>query len=304
MTEIKLDGETYYVPSYQADGLKLTGAFTDGNGIQAGNMMLQTGTDIGSTKSDNGMLRTVSSEAMNPQQLLSETTKQVAVQETTREKGNKDQEWDSNTSFGQNIEKILPRHKMTLAEFKKSIWGDQTKVNDTQKKAVREVRETVPMPDAYTWLQKSIPYKEINNYLSGRYNQVRGFLARKVDIEQAKTYDNMYQSLGLNYTKANNEVDFDPTADESMGVIRFRAKQGENLIVPYGELVEGLDRTFTGNGFVRSMNGEIVPEFKLTEYSDFLEGELYEVRKDGTWILRGVYDSDMKQFIEVSSKEK
>ena len=50
MTEVQADGETYYVPSYQADGL--TGAFTDGNGIQAGNTMLQTGTDIGSTKSD------------------------------------------------------------------------------------------------------------------------------------------------------------------------------------------------------------------------------------------------------------
>ena len=118
-----------------------------------------------------------------------------------------------------------------------------------------------------------------------------------VDIEHAKTYDNMYQSLGLNYKKANSETDFKPSMDESMGVIRFRVKQGENLIVPYSELVVGLDQTFSGNGFIKSLNGDIVPEFRLTKYSDFLEGELYEIQKDGTWILRGVYDVMKERFI-------
>lgn len=176
--------------------------------------------------------------------------------------------------------------------------------NDIQKQAIKEIREVVPKPDENTWLQKAIPIKDISNYLSGKYNQVRGFLARKVDIEQAKTYDDMYKSLGLNYVKANNEVDFDPSADESMGVIRFRVKQGKNLIVPYGELVEGLDRTFTGNGFIRTLNGDIVPEFRLTEYSDFLEGELYEARKDGTWILRGVYDVMKERFVSATKQEE
>ena len=119
-----------------------------------------------------------------------------------------------------------------------------------------------------------------------------------VDIEHAKTYDNMYQSLGLNYKKANSETDFKPSMDESMGVIRFRVKQGENLIVPYSELATGLDQTFTGNGFIRSLNGDIVPEFRLTKYSDFLEGELYEIQKDGTWILRGVYDPGQNIFVQ------
>ncbi len=49
MTEIKLDGETYYVPSYQADGL--TGAFTDRN--NSGIISNTTGGDRG--KNDNAI---------------------------------------------------------------------------------------------------------------------------------------------------------------------------------------------------------------------------------------------------------
>ena len=60
MTEIEINGRTVYVPSYQANGLM--GAFTDGIGTQTGNMMMPTGGNVGSTKSDNGMLRTVGGE--------------------------------------------------------------------------------------------------------------------------------------------------------------------------------------------------------------------------------------------------
>jgi len=188
---------------------------------------------------------------------------------------------------------------MTIDEFKRLKSMDSKTLKKLNKyDLIKEIRKSIPHPDSTVWMQKAIPFKDIANYLSGAYTQIRGFMARMADVDHLRTYGDMYKSLGLNYVKANNEVDFNPSTDESMGVIRFRSKMGDDLIIPFEELVESLDSTFTGNG-----NGDIVPEYRLNRFRRFLEGELYEVCKDGTWMLRGIYDVIEKKFISVKSED-
>lgn len=57
---------------------------------------------------------------------------------------------------------------------------------------------------------------------------------------------------------------------------------------------------FTGNGFTKATNGEIIPEFKCTGYLNIADGaQLIEIRKDGTEILRAVYSETKGVFISV-----
>ena len=57
---------------------------------------------------------------------------------------------------------------------------------------------------------------------------------------------------------------------------------------------------FTGNGFTKTMNGEIIPEFKCNGYLDIDDGaQLIEISKDGTETLRAVYSIVDKMFIPV-----
>lgn len=55
--------------------------------------------------------------------------------------------------------------------------------------------------------------------------------------------------------------------------------------------------SFLGNGFTKSMNGDIIPELLSDRYLKLLGGaELFEVNKDGTWKLRGVFVEDEGRF--------
>ena len=57
---------------------------------------------------------------------------------------------------------------------------------------------------------------------------------------------------------------------------------------------------FTGNGFTKVINGEIIPEYKCAGYIEIQDGaQLIEIDKDGTETLLAIYDADVGKFVPV-----
>ena len=167
-----------------------------------------------------------------------------------------------------------------------------------EKGQLKRIRESVPMPDADTIMQKVIPSNDIGKYLDGTYNRVGGYVTRADDSKHLKTYNDFYNSLRLDYPQSA----FNPFSDDSIGVIRYKTDETSKIKIPYSKEMGGIDVgecPFSGNGFTKAANGEIIPEFKYDEFAKLRDkAEIVEIKKDGTEILRALYDEDLGKFIE------
>lgn len=63
------------------------------------------------------------------------------------------------------------------------------------KGALKRIRESVPMPDENTLMQKVIPARDIEKYLDGTYTKVGGYVTKAEDVAQLATYEDFYESL-------------------------------------------------------------------------------------------------------------
>lgn len=88
-----------------------------------------------------------------------------------------------------------------------------------------------------------------------------------------------------------------------MGMIRFTTEDFKKITIPYRTQMGGNasgETPFTGNGFTKATNGNIIPEFQCSKYIDIKDGaQLIELRKDGTEKIRAIYDKDTKKFVEI-----
>ena len=168
-----------------------------------------------------------------------------------------------------------------------------------EKGQLKRIRESVPMPDADTIMQKVIPSNDIGKYLDGTYNKVGGYVTRSDDSKHLKTYNDFYNSLRLDYPQSA----FNPFSDDSIGVIRYKTDETSKIKIPYSKEMGGIDVgecPFSGNGFTKAANGEIIPEFRSDGYLEISDGsQLSEIKKDGTEFLRGVYDANKGKFVSV-----
>lgn len=124
--------------------------------------------------------------------------------------------------------------------------------------------------------------------MNGTYTEVGGYVTRAEDVAQLKTYEDIYYSLRLDYPNTQ----FKPDVDDSIGVIRYTTDEVSEISIPYGVEMGGTEvaaQPFTGNGFTKSTNGQIVPEFKCDSYLEVADGaQLYEVSRDGTETLKAI----------------
>ncbi len=204
-----------------------------------------------------------------------------------------------NTAFMNDMEDILEKHGLTVDEFNNLRLRDASTLSETEKSTLKAIRESVPMPDSKTIMQKVIPADDIQKYLDGKYTQVGGDVTRAVDVSKLKNYNDFYNGLRLDYPGSV----YNPMSDKSIGVIRYTTSEASDITIPYGMEMGGTitdSSPFTGNGFTKAMNGEIIPEFKCNGYLDIDDGaQLIEISKDGTETLRAVYSIVDKMFIPV-----
>lgn len=135
--------------------------------------------------------------------------------------------------------------------------------------------------------------------MDGTYTQVGGFVTRADDVMQLNTYDEVYNSLRLDYPNTA----YNPIADDSLAVIRYKTSEVSKIEIPYSLEMGGTTTgapPFTGNGFTKAINGQIIPEYRCSGYLEIEDGaQLIEISKDGTETLKAVYSGLQGKFVSV-----
>ena len=206
----------------------------------------------------------------------------------------------TNSSFAnKNLGEVLKQQGLTLEEFNKLRLTDVSQLTNDEKALLKMIRESVPMPDSNTLMQKVIPASDVQKYLDGTYTQIGGFVTRAEDVTQLKTYDDIYNSLRLDYP----DTAYDIVSDDTLAVIRYNTNETSKIQIPYssemGGVTTGAD-PFTGNGFTKATNGQIIPEYKMSDFARIEDGaQLIEIGKDGKETLKAIYDVDFGRFVPI-----
>lgn len=198
-----------------------------------------------------------------------------------------------------NLGEVLKQQGLTLEEFNKLRLTDVSQLTNDEKALLKMIRESIPMPDSNTLMQKVIPASDVQKYLDGTYTQIGGFVTRAEDVTQLKTYDDIYNSLRLDYP----DTAYDIVSDDTLAVIRYNTNETSKIQIPYssemGGVTTGAD-PFTGNGFTKATNGQIIPEYKMSDFARMEDGaQLIEIGKDGKETLKAIYDVDFGRFVPI-----
>ncbi len=202
-------------------------------------------------------------------------------------------------SFMDDIGSILSKHGLSLDKFNDLRLKLADKLTDNEIRAMKAIRESIPDLNNNSIMQKVLPKEDIAKYLDGSYNTVGGYVTRAQDVKQLNNYQDVFDSLRLDYKGTK----FKPESDNVLGIIRFKTPEASKIKPPYckefgGDIKDG--PPFTGNGFTSATNGQIIPEYKCGDYLKLTQGsELYELTKDGKEVLKAVYDDLAGRFIKV-----
>ena len=148
------------------------------------------------------------------------------------------------------------------------------------------------------WLQKVIPFDDLQKCFEGEYTGIRGFIYAVRDVKHLQTYESIYESLRLDQKKEDGSLAF---AEPVFGVIRFTTGDGEELHSSCCKELGGDSfgpEPFTGNGFTAARNGEIIPEWEFDDEVSIEAGaQLYRVEKGKGMERIGRYDGVLRRFM-------
>jgi len=201
--------------------------------------------------------------------------------------------------FMDDMASVLDNVGMSIDRFNELMALPADLLSDADRAAMKAIRDAIPMPTEETIMQKVIPQGDIANYISGEYKGVGGHITKAQDVKQLKNYDDIYNSLRLDYV----DSDFNPATDECVGVIRFKTPNASRIEIPYSQAMGGNavgGPPFTGNGFTAATNGQAIPEFLCKNRVALKDGaELYMITKDGAEILVAVYNKGSARFVDI-----
>lgn len=210
----------------------------------------------------------------------------------------------SNDRTIKTIDVVLAKNDISSEKFDELKLKNLKDLTDVERNLIEKIRKSVPTPDENTLMQKVVNIEDFDNLYENKYpeTKVGGFVTRAQDVDGLKSYDDMYESLRLDYTKADGTQAFKPEEDEFLGVIKFKTPEIEKAAIPFRDKKDSEandpDNPFTGNGFTGAKNGDIIPEYQFSEYVGMEDGaELYKVYKDGRQELVAVYDGATKKFV-------
>lgn len=165
-----------------------------------------------------------------------------------------------------------------------------SELTNEERKIMMNIREQVPPPNNDTILQKVIDGGKIDNYLKDDdpWNTVGGFITKAQDTKGLSTLQEVYDGLALEY----ENTPFNVVVDKDYGIIRFKTNALDKIDVSYGPTMEGVGAKppiggfdnspdpFTGHGFTKDMNGNIIPEFTMQRLQPNDGAELYRVNSE------------------------
>ncbi len=213
-----------------------------------------------------------------------------------------------------DLNKIFEKNGMTLERYKEIVLrniDDMTNLPPEESaelkqltEKVRSIREEViGKMNKDVEFRKYITQQDLIKYLNGEKNTVTGFIARDCDANVLVDYNEVFNSLRLDYPN----TDYNPELDKFIAYIKFKvkdAKQIDKIEIPYSPKFGGTN-TFdkppcSGTGVLNSKNGLIIPELKV-KYRKDLElldsAELHIQTRDGNDFIVGIYSRRQKKFI-------
>jgi len=206
------------------------------------------------------------------------------------------------------IECVLDQYEVTKDEFILLAQKASSELTATEAELMANIRNVIPMPDKYTWLQKVINPKYIEGYLDGSFTKygegrISGCITTVDGAAGLKTPQVIYNAMRMDYPNSPFSI-----GDGSVTVIRFTSSEAGNIVIPYGNgmpnpvggAVANMKPPFTGTGFTSSLNGHIVPEFYSNGLSLNHGALMYEITSDGKEILKAIFDNHQMKFVLVN----
>ena len=127
-------------------------------------------------------------------------------------------------------------------------------------------------------LRRYIKPEDVEKYVSGEYNAVRGCISRAGDYNDVGDFKDIYDTFRLGYEPANGGTPDYLPSQTSYWKIEFKTIPDDlkkiNLDNTYGKEFGGLNEDInpcTRNGFTGAKNGKVIPEWNLEkgiEYDD------------------------------------
>ena len=192
-----------------------------------------------------------------------------------------------------NTSKLEPKrmnNAIDVPEFNSMRMKSASELADEQRKIMMKIREQVPAPNSDTTLQKVIDGGKIDNYIKDDdpWNTVGGFITKAQDTKELNKLQEVYDGLALGY----ENTPFNVGVDKDYGVIRFKTDAVDKIDIPYGPAMQrvgakapagGFDTSpdpFTGHGFTKDMNDNIIPEYTMQYLKPNEGAELYRVNSE------------------------
>ena len=118
-----------------------------------------------------------------------------------------------------------------------------------------------------TLLRRYIKPEDVEKYVSGEYDAVRGCISREGDCNDVGDFEDIFETFRLDYDNTPYH-----STDKSYWKIEFKSIQDDlkkiNLDNTYGKEFGGLNEDInpcTRNGFTGAKNGKVIPEWNLKE---------------------------------------
>lgn len=174
---------------------------------------------------------------------------------------------DFRTAIRTELEKNGSKYNgMTIERMEELITMDyeDLSVDEINKLApdiqvLRELRENTIQLTESTEMRKYIPIGDVSKYYNMDWKP-SGFISRDADVKQLKTFDDVFNSMRLDY----KENPFPDTGQ--MAYIKFTSGETKKLDIPYNTRYGGttdIRQPFSGTGFTKALNGQLIPEYTL-----------------------------------------
>jgi len=208
------------------------------------------------------------------------------------------------TPFSEGVHKVVGEYGLTPGDFDSLRRLSAEELTTEQRKTMRTIRDSIPPPTQETLLQKVIPEEDIAKYLEGDRETIKGFITRAQDVSMLDRYEALYRELRLDYPDSK----YNPKANRTMGIIRFKTGDSDRAEVAYSPTMGGTvtdEPPFLGTGFTAARKkGLAIPEYKLKDKVTPLEGaELFEINKEGVETLLARYNESKHRFIPIKGGE-
>ncbi len=197
--------------------------------------------------------------------------------------------------FVDMLPELLKKEGITEEQFVNYTNYVRKELPYTPRAQIARLRNAVPSPTAETVMQKVIPASDLEMYISGQYNEIKGFITKTADTKHFNSFDDLYYGLRLDYDGTKFFLD-----EGSCYAIRFTSKEVPLKVdIPRGRKFK-IPYPFTSHGFTAGTNRRIgIPEFCTTSPIKIEVGsEIWKISRDGKQTLYAIMGKNGFKIVE------